>query len=332
MKKKLPVLTQSSIGVLQTCPRKYKLRFMDRLESLVKPNYLAIGSAFHKAVEVLRKGGTLGEMRTAAYSVSRVDLGGDDLCVLTVMVEAYHRKYGHEAAYHEVEKEFSIPLASNAWGVPAHTLAGVVDAVKPLYNKSGEAAGYSIYETKTTSKIDGAYLDRLWSSRQTMVYQIALQVMGFDVRTVVYDIVQKPPTKRLLATPPDKRKYVTDKETGQKRLSERCRDRDETDSEYVARLKQWYEKHPEAFHREEIVSTPEQLEEMAKDICQVSAELEWRTHRDHWPKALGSCYGMYGTPCEFVALCLSMKPELIKDSHYRVREKTHEELEGEKNE
>mgnify|MGYP003647421342 CR=1 FL=1 len=104
-------LTQSSVSVLQACKRKYKLRYVDNLETVTKPTYLAIGTAFHRAVEVFRKGGSLDDMKRAALA-PYVDLGHDDLVVLHAMVTAYHNKYGHEAAYHEVEKEWRLDCGS----------------------------------------------------------------------------------------------------------------------------------------------------------------------------------------------------------------------------
>lgn len=317
MKKR--VLTQSSVSVLQDCKRKYKLRYIDNLETVTKPTYLAIGTAFHRAVEVFRKGGSLDDMKRAALA-PYVDLSHDDLVTLHAMVMAYHRKYGHEPEYHEVEKEWRLDYGSYA-------LAGVVDALK--VSSSGDS--YWIYETKTCSRIDGSYIESLWSKLQTILYQAALEQQGYNIIAVMYDIVQKPPTKRHLATPADKRKYVKDKDTKQTRLRANQRDSDESDSEFLARLNKWYADNPGALHREEIVNTPSRIAEVLQEMDDEARNLEFYIDRDAWPKTRGSCFGKFNTKCEFLSLCEATKPELIKENHYRVREKTHEELEGETN-
>ena len=314
-------LTQSSVSVLQACKRKYKLRYIDNLESVTKPTYLAIGTAFHRAVEVFRKGGSLDDMKRAALA-PYVDLSHDDLVTLHAMVTAYHNKYGHEAAYHEVEKEWRLDCGS-------YTLAGVVDAVNPVHGRAEQPAGFRIYETKTTSKIDGAYIEGLWSRLQTVLYQAALEQSGYIILSVVYDIVQKPTTKRRLATPADKRKYVKDKDTKQARLRANQRDSDESDSEFLARLNKWYVDNPGALHREEIVNTPSHIAEVLEEMAAEAMFLAMYTGYNVWPKTRGSCFGKFNTKCEFLSLCEATKPELIKENHYRVREKTHEELEGE---
>jgi hypothetical protein len=299
------VITGSSMGLLQTCARNYKLRYVDGIESITRPSYFTLGSAFHAAVEEFRRGGSLGDMMTAGMDP---DLSKDDTCRLQAMVEAYHTRYKNErGTFDSIEEEFKKPWRG-AW-----SLCGVVDAIK----------GGVIYETKTVGRIDGAYLERLWQARQTLIYCAVM-----EVNTVIYDLVEKSGIRRYKATPVEKRKYVTDKETGQRRLNAKQREYDEPDADYLTRLREWYVKHPEALHREEIIYSEIQLKDIWDDIDAEVRRLQWHMKEDVWPRSLNSCH-RYNNPCEFAPLCGSGGSKLVLDTHYQSREKIHSELKGE---
>ena len=301
------VITSSSMGLLQTCAENYRLRYIEKLEAIDRPAYFTLGSAFHSAVEEFRRGGTLGDMMTAGMDP---DLTKDDVCKLQAMVEAYHRRYKDEAGTFDlIEEEFEEMLDHDV------SLCGVIDAVK----------GGIIYETKTVARIDGAYLERLWQARQTLIYCAVMEMC-----TVIYDLVEKPSIRRYKATPIEKRKYVTDKVTGEQRLSAKQRDRDETDAEYVTRLREWYTNRPEALHREEIVYSDRQIQAIWDDVRAEVKRLQWHIKEDVWPRSLNSCF-RYSRPCEFAPLCGSGHSKLVLDTHYQEKEKAHSELQGETN-
>ena len=315
-------LTSSSIGTLQACAKNYRLRYVENLEAINKPHYLSLGSAFHAGVEVFRKGGSRAEARSHACSVARDRLDNDDLCVLVAMMEAYCKKYCDESgAFVKVEYEFSFDL-SEGWADT--TLCGVVDAIA----KAGE--GHLIYETKTTGRIDGAYLERLWSARQTLIYNWVLNEMGWNIQGVVYDLVQKPTIRRLKATPIEKRKYTKSATTGAKVLRKNQREYNETDAEFLDRLHRWYLEHPGALHRELVVYSQHQLSDIKADVRDTWHELNWHMKTGKWPRSLAACH-RYNRPCEFAPLCGAANPQLIMDTHYQKREATHPELTEERN-
>jgi len=302
------VITGSSMGLLQTCARNYKLKHIDNLEAMRRPAYLTLGSAFHSAVEEFRRGGSLGDMMTAGMDP---DLSKDDVCKLQAMVEAYHARYKDERGnFDSIEEEFEEMLDHDV------SLCGVVDAMKDGV----------IYETKTVGRIDGAYLERLWQARQTLIYCAVM-----EVSTVIYDLVEKPSIRRYKATPMEKRKYVTDKATGEQRLHAKHREYDESDAEYLTRLREWYGKHPEALHREEIIYSDNQLAAIWGDVKAEVKRLQWHMKEGVWPRSLNSCH-RYNNPCEFAPLCGSGGSKLVLDTHYQKKDKTHSELKGETNE
>ena len=308
------VITGSSMGLLQTCAENYRLRYIEKLEAIDRPAYFTLGSAFHSAVEEFRRGGTLGDMMTAGMDP---DLTKDDVCKLQAMVEAYYRKYQHEAGlFDSVEEEFEEMLDHDV------SLCGVIDAAKAGVIIRDGAKDYSvIYETKTVGRIDSTYLERLWQARQTLIYCAVM-----EVNTVIYDLVEKPSIRRYKATPMEKRKYVMDLD-GSQRLNARQRDRDETDAEYVTRLREWYVNHPKALHREEIVYSDRQIQAIWDDVRAEVKRLQWHIKEDVWPRSLNSCF-RYSRPCEFAPLCGGGHSKLVLDTHYQKKEKSHSELQG----
>ena len=312
------MITSSSMGTLQACAENYRLRYVAGLEAIDKPRALFVGSIFHDAVEVFRNGGTLHDMRSVVAESMPSD---NDACLLTAMIEAYHAKYRREATTHfvAVEKEFYYDLTSDV------VLAGKVDAIA-----KNSAGGHLLYETKTVARIDGNYLERLWSARQTLIYNY-IPNKEYDIRGVVYDLVGKPTIKRLPATPVEKRRYVVDRVTGEPRLHAKQRDRDETDAEFLTRLREWYQSHPEALHRELIVYTPAQLEAIEHDVRNEVKRLKWHIQSGVWPRSLSSCH-RFNRPCEFSPLCQSGGNPVVLETHYQRRDKIHSELEGRTNE
>ena len=296
-------LSASAIGVLQSCAKKYRLKYIENLEAIDRPSYLTLGTAFHKCVEIKRKGGTLHDMRTEALKAEDDDMR----CVLLVMVEAYYRKYAEESGFSEVEFEFICELPDGT------QVKGVADALA----KNGD--GFLIYETKTASAVDGTYLKKLWSSRQALMYCHFISRSGYKINGVMWDLVKKPTIHRLKATPIDKRKYKTDKHTGEKTLYANQRIYAETDAEFIGRLQRWYSEHPEALHRELVVYSEQQLKAIAEDVEDEAERLRWHKSSQKWPRSLSSCH-KYRSPCEYAALCHSGGNPLILETHYQRKE------------
>jgi len=300
-------LTQSSMGTLQACPTMYDLRINQGYVPLDRPITLKVGSAFHKGVEAFRVHGT---WDTFEVGVVLNELEPDQRCVVRVMLEVYARKHAGETwCYEAVEKQMS---CANAFeGVDVR---GVIDAIVTTMN--GERF---IVETKTTARIDGTYLESLWYKRQTLMYSW----MDGDVDGVVYDIIQKPTIRRLKATPEDKRKYNKDGD-----LNRKQREHDESDGEFMERLRSWYRDHPEALHREKIVHTEDQIAAFRNDLSDIASLLKHFEAKGSWPRNLNACFA-YGRPCEFAQYCQSDRNPMILDSYYKKRDDVHPELEEE---
>jgi len=296
------------MGTLQACPAMYDLRMNKGYVSIERPITLKVGSAFHKGVETFRIHGT---WDTFEMGVVLNELEPDQRCVVRVMLEVYTQKYSGETwSYEAIEKQMSWNNAFDGVDV-----RGVVDAIVRTMN--GDRL---IVETKTTARIDGAYLESLWYKRQTLMYCL---MEGGDIKGVVYDIIQKPTIRRLKATPEEKRKYNKDGE-----LNGKQREHDESDGGFMERLRAWYRSHPEALHRESIVHTKEQVEAFRQDLDDVVSLLKHFQSRGSWPRNLNACFA-YGRPCEYAQYCQSDGNPMILESYYKKRDDVHPELENE---
>jgi hypothetical protein len=268
---------------------------------------------FHLGVECFRERQSIGRVEDFRELEQALDeMGSDAACVTRAMLIAYFEKYQDDSwEFVSVEKKWETD-----WGgvVSGFSMQGVVDALV-----ADGHDGVLLVETKTTARLDGSYLEGLWSRRQTLVYDMAMRSHGYNVSGIVYDIAQKPSIRRLKATPEAKRKY---KKNGE--LIARHRAVDESDEEYMVRLNAWYEDHPEAFHREPVLHTQSQLDDIRRDVIGVMGLINHYAEQDFWPRSLTSCYA-YNRACEFVPYCQSGRNPLVRESHYRVDE-IHPEL------
>jgi len=310
-------VTSTSIGTLQRCPRLYRLRYIDGLTPVEKPEYMRMGSLFHDALEqwrIARRDGKIPLLAAQGQIKKGSPEASDVQTKLRAMASAYDRFYRHEdLKYLQME----VPWVAEFDSINT-TIAGVADG---LVEKDGKLY---ILETKTLASITPGYIDDLWSSRQAMMYS---QFMKTNLRIsgVIFDLVQRPAMKRKLATPLEKRKYKVDKKTKEKTLYANQRELDQTQSEYLFDLDNWYDKHPEAFVRVEVTYSAEQLAQTMEDLNRVVAEIDWRTEHGIWPRSLDACNPM-NRRCLFNAYCGSGCSNIILDNHFTQKESLHPEL------
>ena len=169
------ILTFTGLNTFRCCPRKYKLRFLDGLQSREKPEALAFGGVVHEALQLWY---TLPNDANRLFKV--LDLidskfptrQGDPEAkrqwqLARAMVTGYAARYGHEEfEIVAVEKEFEAEIRNPDTGRASQTftVAGKVDGIvrigKELY----------LLEHKTAASIDGSYLDKLWTDTQIALY------------------------------------------------------------------------------------------------------------------------------------------------------------------
>jgi len=120
-------VTQSSIRCFGACQRKYKLRYLDGVRSLVTSEPLLSGTSIHKGVEILRLGGTLEQAFERMNDPLRVFSSAKE----RAMIRGWVARWGSPRGIVSAEQQFEIPLINPATGAASRTflLAGKWDAV-----------------------------------------------------------------------------------------------------------------------------------------------------------------------------------------------------------
>jgi hypothetical protein len=127
--KALILLTQSSLRSYRSCPRRYQLRYEEKLRTLLpKDEKLRRGSSVHRALEAWGKtGGSLEAAIAALDHVNEYDFQYEK-----AMMIGYHAMWDKPAPKIIVEKEFRVPLDNPETGGSSRTfeLGGRVDALE----------------------------------------------------------------------------------------------------------------------------------------------------------------------------------------------------------
>ena len=157
-----------------------------------------VGSAFHAALDALAKGeplpSTLDEMDSydAAVAAAMVQVHGELQPPLDMVAS---------------ELVFRLPLRNRRTGrqSPLWSWAGVIDGIAQL-----DGGRLALVERKTTSRdvSPGAdYWLQVMRDQQISQYVMAARIEGWDVTTVLYDVVRRPLHKAKRATPEAERTY-----------------------------------------------------------------------------------------------------------------------------
>jgi len=184
-------LSASRMTAFLACPRKHYYQYELGLEREDSAPALRFGSAFHKALEARANGATLAQAYEAAKADKRLD-EPIEIAKLYGLLSGYWHLYGgadspNEAIakmYPECQWTLEIPHSRTFQHV------GIIDGLAVL--KDGRTA---IVEHKTTGEDispTADYWTRLQFNGQLFLYVLAARANGWDVDTVVYDVIRKP--------------------------------------------------------------------------------------------------------------------------------------------
>lgn len=335
----LIALTYSQLRKFQACPRAYLHTYIEGIEPTgPKAMPLTVGSAFHAALEArykaLKDEGRYITRDEALAVVDKAfakqDKGNIDVMVhwhrTRAMVSAYLKVYPDEAfEVVDVEREFQVEVVNPATGAPSRTyvMAGKVDGVVRLNGS------YWLLEHKTTSLIDVAYIEKLWTDFQIHLYAHFMErELGAPVVGVLYNVVQKCKLwKRTEET----------EEAFAERYAEACkknksgkssieRETGETWAEFETRCEQWFMANADAvFHREEKYLKPEKVAEVQGEVWDLTQTLLAARRFNRWHRNSAQCYA-FNRPCDFEPLCRSADDPLILATCYQKRQALNEEL------
>lgn len=149
-----------------------------------------------------------------------------------------------------------------------------------------------LWEHKTAAKIDGSYLEKLWSDAQITGYYATLRDMGIDVNGVVYDVALKPQLRQK---------------------------KGETEDEFYNRIENWHLTKPEAYHREVVYISDRQVADWREDVWQVTQEILSCRRTGYWYRNTARCNDYY-RQCEYAPLCQNGASETLINAEYEPRE------------
>jgi len=328
-------ITHSSATCAKSCLRKYRYQYIDRLAPVRLAGPLRIGDLFHRGLEAQEPLPPQPYPGWATDEESRRKW--DDEQVLASICVMAHIEHWKDSPLNitEREVEFSAPL-TNGW-----MARGKVDGL--AVHKDGLA----IVEAKTCSEsvADGAeYWDKLRIDQQVSHYVVCMRAAGYDVRSTIYDVTQKPGvrTKLVPATDANGLKIYNAldgtramKDDGTPYQSGKAGEREavmrqETLEEYAVRCAEIMRGAPDDhFNRREVPRLESDLREYEVELLDTCGILEYCEAENAWPRNTGACY-WYGNRCRFYDLCYQgwQSGDQVPEG-FRVKDRKHEELGGE---
>ena len=284
------VLTNSAMGRMRACERKYYLRNVAGLVPRGRSESLIRGSAFHEGIDQQDAEVAARYLRQSAairMPDGFIDEKQEEKAIIVeVMVKVALDKWGNWPDRREVP--FRLPVVSPK-GCPSRSydMAGVLDgwpSDDPLsfwYDKAGE--------WKTTARLNSDYILGLKTRSQPMAYCWASSmILGRKIRTVVYRIAQTPGIRR------------------------RTKKQPETLAEFRSRLIQYYLDKPELLYEEHMTFTDTQIADWQSQMWEVSRRANDIRQGKRFPIMNdASCVSRWR--CEYLDLCAQSVTEAAFD-------------------
>jgi hypothetical protein len=316
---KSDLLTNSRMACARTCLRKHFYRF----ELGIVPEYdklaLRVGTAYHKMHEAKAKG-------LNPWDILNGEAFDDpyDRELVARLFMGYEWRYEKEPI--EIVKSelpFLDVVRNPETGSPT-----------PLWRSAGKLDGIvrladgrlALLEYKTTSddiSPGSDYWVRLRLDQQITGYFLAARnLLGFDVQTVLYDVVRKPALRPYKATPPEKRKVKKDGT-----YYADVREQDETPDEYGERLATAMAEDPTRYYmRIEIPRLERDLDEWSEELWQQQLMLRNCQRTGHWFRNTNACTFPYR--CEYLDICGEGFDENTIPPGFKRLDDLHPELDG----
>ena len=313
-------LTNSASKTYLSCGAKYRFAYDLQLKPPgERAPALRFGSAWHALMEASRhlimrgvgydEAHTLLKLVVTRISSLERDLTEQEVGALEGMLEAYSQRYwvrdqGKLADRRiseviKVEHAFDVPLRNPATGRQSRTFRfmGVIDGI--VRDQLGDM---KILETKTTSSIDGAYLEVVQTQIQTWLYTYGGKHHYKEISGWIYDVAKKP--------------------------SIRLR-KGEDREEYSFRVKQ-KSLEPEGSITIEKEHDQDKVDEAMATVWRISEKIR-EDRRRGFVRNTQACFDWH-RPCEFMSICIGRDIGHDEDDvavalglGYTVKEARHEE-------
>ena len=328
MKQPQQLLTASRIATYLGCQRRHFYRYEIGLDTESHSEALRFGTAWHTAMELRAEGVPYDDIGVTMTT----HLDGLPWVQINVMLAGYYRLYGdggqQDLDYEPLltEEEFTHSID----GSRAFKAGGKIDKVVRL--PDGRSA---LMEHKTTSDSlddDSGYWLRMRNSVQNYQYGGATIRAGWDIHSIIYDVVRKPTIRPLSSVPcldEDGRKIIVGpdgerliKSNGEpyasvpKNVDGHALTREETLEEYAERLLADVLMRPDFYYarreipilHDDLMAFEAQRQEIAKEILHKRSRE--RLHPDR-PRELAwfkNVSQMSCQSCPFSGFCLQNIP------------------------
>jgi hypothetical protein len=320
------IITNSSGNCYRACPRQYLYRYELRLRRAgERSEALELGTLLHGALEAVWSGAPLVAApileRTADERLACGDeLGAELTTTAAEMVSGYVARWplpGDEVEAVEQIFELPVHVEGGRRGLYAVRQAGKIDALRRVDGR------LQLVEHKSAARVDGGYLERLWSDSQITGYCRAVDARyGEPCRSVLYDVVLKPSFRRGDDEPLELYRGRLKLAYSKGRVSGRGirRRGPETDEGYLARIAAegdvW-----DGYLREELLLTDADVARWVSDLRDLVEAIRWSRRTNAWPHHTRSCFE-WQRPCEYLPICRAggleacgVEYETIADEH-----------------
>jgi len=307
----MQTLTNSQGNTFKMCARKHFFAYELGLRRIVDAQPLRFGSAFAFGLDRYRQGKYLAAEIIAdtvrQYDAHRPSNDDDWLIereqIARLLVGYFWRwaRMDQSLTILATELPFDMPLINPETGRASRlfTVAGVIDAIVKL--PDGRIA---IMEDKTSGQsldVNSDYWKRLRIDSQISIYWRAAEQLGYDVATVLYDVIRKPSIRPRKLTLVEKA-GIKDSGRWYGELATIPADGRETPQMYGARLRKDMADRPDFyFARREIPRLQTDLQESDWDVWQTAKMIRECQKHNRWPRNTTACVG-FGR-CTYFDLC-----------------------------
>jgi hypothetical protein len=319
------VVSPSSLSLFRECRRKFKLKYIDKLvpEAWEDAEPLSFGKLIDLAMELRNDGADWAVVLAWLDSECRDRATDPQLAEryarAVALLRGYAEKYQSDTwqfvgVQVQVEGNVTNPDSPRSKGAKFVSFAGWLDG---LILWDGQLW---VYELKTTSRIDGAYLDSLWQAPQTGLYALYTErTLGIPVAGVLYDICQKSSAQTVRRDGETEDEFEaraaelrsinkSGKTTAKRQIPESW-------DEFTERLVSIHAR-PEMYRREAIPITLDRLAAVESDLWMQSRDMTTARQQGTFYRNDRSCLS-FGRECEYLALCRSNMSPIIQQNLYR---------------
>jgi hypothetical protein len=318
------LLTHSRMATHKSCRKQDWFAYELGIRKEVDAKALRMGSAGHSGLHALKRGlGLAAAMEQIEWCYGLCQDGLDteswllELETMRRLICGYEWRWSESGIeYIATEKAFQIPLQNPSTHHPSRcfNLAGKIDGIVKL-----EDGRIAVMEHKFISDSldsDSSLWRRLRIDQQISLYVLAARQLGYDVESVLYDVVRKPAIQpcQVPDVDTDGNKIVLDstgsrvftkqgkpRQTGDSAKGYTLQTRIETVSEFGHRLTEDIGKRPDFyFARVEIPRLDDTLDEFAHELWEVQQTIRECQRHNRWFRTVGKHTCDY---CSYFDLC-----------------------------